>query len=61
MQPCFDCACCGERFPKRRHPDLWDGRLDDYCYDCASARCDAYPGDCGKPRAVAASASKDAP
>lgn len=39
------CACC--RAPIGvRDPDPWEGRLDAYCYGCASARCDAYPGTC---------------
>lgn len=42
------CACCGGRIARPFGDDDWEGRLDDYCYDCASARCDAYPGECGK-------------
>lgn len=41
------CACCGAAIA-RPYGDLWDGRLDDYCAECATARCDAYPGDCGR-------------
>lgn len=46
------CACCREVY-EYRHPDHdpWQGRMDAYCLDCSHARCDAYPGDCGKPKA----------
>lgn len=44
------CSCCGYLFLKRIDNDPWEGRLDGYCYDCALARCDAYPGACGKER-----------
>lgn len=43
------CYCCGHPAPDR-DPDQWEGRLDGYCEDCATARCDAFPGDCSKPR-----------
>lgn len=47
------CACCRAPYQYRQPKNNpWDGRLDAYCYDCASARCDAYPGDCGKDRAA---------
>lgn len=40
------CCCCQEPVELRLSDDPWDGRLDGYCYDCALARCDAYPGEC---------------
>lgn len=43
------CYCC-LREVKARQPDPWEGRLDGYCEDCALARCDAFPGECGLPR-----------
>jgi hypothetical protein len=39
------CGCCGKEL-QERDPDPWEGRLDDYCYECALCRCDAYPGGC---------------
>lgn len=39
------CCCCGAPIAAR-DPDPWEGRLDGYCYECALARCDAYPGEC---------------
>lgn len=39
------CVCCREEAPLR-DPDPWDGRLNDYCVNCAECRCDAYPGAC---------------
>lgn len=39
------CVCCGRMHVTRTERDPWEGRLDGYCYDCATARCDAYPGD----------------
>lgn len=27
-----------------RQPDPWKGQLNDYCYNCATRRCDAFPG-----------------
>jgi hypothetical protein len=45
------CLCCGApAYPRAAADDPWDGRMDGYCDDCAAARCDAYPGDCGNPR-----------
>jgi hypothetical protein len=43
------CACCNERMQLRK-ADEWGFRLDAYCTDCATTRCDAYPGACGKDR-----------
>lgn len=43
------CECCGaDVSPKEGEyvRELWAGRLDGYCYECAVNRCDAYPGDC---------------
>lgn len=41
------CSCCHKKERKRdRRTDEWQGRLDDYCTDCASYRCDAFPGEC---------------
>jgi len=42
------CVCCGRWFEDRGDGDRWEGRLRDYCEDCAWARCDAFPGGCGK-------------
>lgn len=43
------CVCCR----KKRSPaevadvaEVWEGRMDDYCYGCALNRCDAFPGEC---------------
>lgn len=36
------CECCTSILVVR-NPDPWEGRLDGYCYDCATRRCDAYP------------------
>jgi hypothetical protein len=38
------CVCCGTNYGQREDP--WEGRLDGYCYECALARCDAYPDEC---------------
>lgn len=38
------CHCGREIEP--RDPDPWEGRMDDYCYDCATNRCDCYPDEC---------------
>lgn len=40
------CVCCGSEFSRSADDDQWDGRLDDYCDRCASARCDAFPAEC---------------
>jgi hypothetical protein len=52
------CACCatGEM---THHLDLdgrdpWRGRLDAYCEECSTCRCDAYPGACRNPGPEAA-------
>jgi len=40
------CVCCnvpigeGESFTV---DSVWGGRLNGYCYNCATCRCDAYP------------------
>jgi hypothetical protein len=39
------CACCGE-VVTRPNGDPWTGRLDAYCEECATTRCDAFPGEC---------------
>ena len=39
------CGCCGYMVHPR-NPDPWEGRMDDYCYECCLTRCDAYPGEC---------------
>jgi hypothetical protein len=49
------CACCGTPFTPRIWNDFWEGRLDSYCYQCAWARCDAYPGECKPTPTVLAS------
>lgn len=36
---------CG-RTVEPRDPDPWEGRMDGYCYDCATNRCDCYPDEC---------------
>ena len=41
------CSCC--RSPVKFRPaihDQWEGRLNDYCTDCAISRCDVDPGAC---------------
>ncbi len=40
------CVCCDNEVEPRNHDDPWEGRLDGFCYHCASIRCDAYPGEC---------------
>jgi hypothetical protein len=35
------CVCCGKDSTRRQQPDPWEGRLDGYCDECATARCDA--------------------
>ncbi len=40
------CWCCQKPHKQRGDNDPWEGRLDGYCDDCATARCDAYPGEC---------------
>ena len=39
------CVCCG-LLVNHPEPDPWDGRMDEYCVDCAWSRCDAFPGEC---------------
>lgn len=35
------CCCCQKKERKRdKRTDEWQGRLDGYCTDCASMRCD---------------------
>lgn len=42
-----DALChCGMPAGREELPDPWEGRLDGYCDNCATARCDAYPGEC---------------
>lgn len=38
------CHCGREVIP--RDPDPWERRMDGYCDDCASNRCDCYPDEC---------------
>lgn len=41
------CACCAaERGGAERAAvaNEWEHRMNDYCYACASMRCDAFPG-----------------
>jgi hypothetical protein len=37
---------CGRKVERRELGDPWEGRMDDYCYDCALSRCDCYPDEC---------------
>lgn len=41
------CVCC-DAVPDAEEVALvhrvWEGRMDNYCHDCALQRCDAYPG-----------------
>jgi len=40
------CVCCGNEVIRQHLPDLWAGRMDDYCDDCCENRCDVYPDEC---------------
>lgn len=40
------CFCCGKKHPWRLQSDPWNGRLNGYCEDCATNRCDCYPDEC---------------
>lgn len=37
------CWCCEDPIEPRGEDCPWEGRMDGYCYSCASRRCDAYP------------------
>ena len=37
---------CGRTAARTQQPDPWEGRLDGYCDDCATNRCDCYPNEC---------------
>ncbi len=40
------CDCCGTAIAADEAAivhNQWEGRLDGYCYDCASQRCDYEP------------------
>lgn len=56
------CWCCGKlerQFNRDRVHAQWEGRMDGYCYDCALARCDAFPGEC--PNRRSSGVSKEGP
>lgn len=40
------CWCCGEPAPIRGEGDPWEGRMDGYCYSCATTRCDTTDSTC---------------
>ena len=50
------CHCGREVEP--REPDPWEGRMDAYCDDCATARCDCYPDECPVKHPTAATCPK---
>jgi hypothetical protein len=43
--PQVEICHCGQ-IALKRTDDPWQGRMDGYCYDCASNRCDCYPDEC---------------
>ena len=46
IDPCLCCASRIGHLEEQYVAGQWEGRLTGYCLDCATARCDAYPGEC---------------
>lgn len=42
------CWCCGEPAPIRGEGDPWEGRMDGYCRECATTRCDTTDSTCSR-------------
>ena len=60
-QPSAAMVCHCGRTVEPRDPDPWEGRMDDYCEDCAINRCDCYPNECPVKYPQASSAASTAP
>lgn len=40
------CWCCQTWHVTRGDGDPWEGRMEGYCDECATNRCDCYPDEC---------------